>query len=294
VLVVTERASAEVPTNNYFPIAGYTRSSAGCSNNFSMGGHEGTDCFAPHGTPLIAVESGRIDYVRPQTSSFNCSTRTGSKSGNRFSLTGNSGSRYYYGHLSSFASGPSAGDTVAKGQVLGYLGETGNARCSAPHLHFQIWDRGTLVAPYSRMRYWTAANGRGGSSGSGGGGSTGGSGTTDARQPVGHLDHASVRDAGSIGFYGWTVDPDTPTRSIQVHVYITRSNGTRTGPIVLAANHTRSDVGAVHPNYGSNHGYEMVLDGLPRGSTKVEAYGIDSSGRSNDYSYLGGKWVSVT
>jgi hypothetical protein len=38
----------------------------------------------------------------------------------------------------------------------------------------------------------------------------------------------------------------------------------------------------------------MVLDGLPRGSTLVEAYGIDSSNRPNDYDYLGGKWVWVS
>jgi murein DD-endopeptidase MepM/ murein hydrolase activator NlpD len=113
IMVVAGPASAAVPTNNYFPIAGYTRASAHCSNNFSVGGHEGTDCFAPYGTRLIAVEAGRIDYVRPQASPFNCSTLTGDGSGNRISLTGNSGSRYYYGHLSSFAPGLAGGNWVA-------------------------------------------------------------------------------------------------------------------------------------------------------------------------------------
>lgn len=271
-------AGAAVPTNNYFPIAGYTRSSAGCSNDFSVGGHEGTDCFAPSGTRLIAVEAGRIDYVRPLTSVYDCATRTGDRSGNRISLTGNSGSRYYYGHLSAFASGLFAGQTVAKGQLVGYVGNTGNARCSTPHLHFQIWDAGVLVAPYPRMGTWTAA-------GSGG--------VPDAYQPVGYLDSVSARGGGAIGLYGWAVDPDTPTRAINVHVYVTKSNGVRVGPTVLLANHSRPDVGAAYPAYGPNHGYDTVLSGFPVGSTKVDAYAIDSSNTPNDYRLLGTKWVTV-
>ena len=274
-------AAAAVPTTNYFPIAGYTRASAGCSNNFTPGGHEGTDCFAPHGTRLIAVEAGRIDYVRPQTSPYNCSTGAGDRSGNRLSLTGNSGTRYYYGHLSSFASGLAAGNAVAKGQVLGYLGNTGNAACSVSHLHFQIWDAGVLVAPYPRMGSWTAFGG-------------GGGGTPDAAQPIGTLDSATARGGGAIGFYGWAVDPDTPTRSIDVHVYVTKSNGSRVGPYVLLANHNRPDVAAVYPAYGAAHGYEMVLGGLPGGSTKVEVYGIDSSNTPGDYRLIGTRWVNVT
>jgi murein DD-endopeptidase MepM/ murein hydrolase activator NlpD len=278
VVVTAGPATAAVPTNNYFPIAGYTRASAGCSNNFSVGGHEGTDCFAPHGTRLIAVEAGRIDYVRPQASPWTCPSGPGDKSGNRISLTGNSGSRYYYGHLSAFASGLVAGASVVKGQVVGYLGNTGNARCSTPHLHFQIWDAGVLVAPYPRMGTWTAA---------------GGGGTPDAYQPVGFLDSVTARGGGAIGLYGWAVDPDTPTRAIAVHIYVTKSNGVRVGPWGLTANRSRPDVGAAYPAYGPNHGYETVLSGFPVGSTKVDAYAIDSSGAPNDHRLLGTKWVTV-
>ncbi len=281
IVAIAGPASAAVPTNNYFPIAGYTRASANCGNNFSVGGHEGTDCFAPYGTRLIAVEAGRIDYVRPQASPFNCSTLTGDGSGNRISLSGNSGSRYYYGHLSSFAPGLAAGSSVAKGQLVGYLGRTGNAACSMHHLHFQIWDAGVLVAPYPRMGTWTANDG-------------GGGGTPDAYQPVGTLDSVSARGGGAIGLYGWAVDPDTPTAPISVAIYVTKSNGSRVGPYMLTANRNRPDVGAAYPAYGSYHGYDTVLSSFPAGSTKVESYGIDSSNTANDYRQIGVKWVNVT
>ena len=169
VLVLVVRvppATAAVPTNNFFPIAGFTRASSGCVDNFSPGGHEGTDCFAPLSTPLIAAEPGWIYYTRSQSSVWQCPSGPGDKSGHRISLLGNSGTRYYYGHLDRFTSAFPAGIefeegdrvSVAKGQLVGFVGETGNARCSVPHLHIQIWDDGVLVNPYPLMGTWTAAN----------------------------------------------------------------------------------------------------------------------------------------
>ena len=48
------------------------------------------------------------------------------------------------------------------------------------------------------------------------------------------------------------------------------------------------------PGVGNNHGWEVVIGGLPRGSTMIQAYGIDTSNRPNDYIELGTRWVNVT
>ena len=61
---------------------------------------------------------------------------------------------------------------------------------------------------------------------------------------------------------GWTVDPDTPTTSIPVHVYLKTPDGTRTF-YELMADHSRPDVPQVHSEYGSNLGFEYVFGSLP-------------------------------
>ena len=89
--------------------------------------HKGTDLFARHGTPLVAVESGVIMRV--------ANTDTG-LGGITLWLRGASGTEYYYAHNSLNAVAP--GDRVSGGQVVAYLGATGNAAGTPPHLHFQL------------------------------------------------------------------------------------------------------------------------------------------------------------
>ena len=125
------------PADNAFPISGRTRSS--CSDNFGeprSGGrtHLGVDCFAPLGTPLVAVEAGTIRYATAGDP-FSC-TSGGDISGNRVSLRGRSGYVYYYGHLNTIA--VVTDQPVEKGQVIGTLGRSGNAACSSAHLHFEM------------------------------------------------------------------------------------------------------------------------------------------------------------
>jgi len=93
--------------------------------------HEGIDLFAPRGTAVLAVAAG---VVRPGTN------RLG---GNVVWLHAPAtGQTYYYAHLDRWAVGPLA--LVRAGDVVGYVGNTGNAARTAPHLHFGIYERGAV------------------------------------------------------------------------------------------------------------------------------------------------------
>ncbi len=98
--------------------------------------HEGQDIFAARGT---AVRSAAAGYV----------VRVGESllGGNTVFVTGVGGRRYYYAHLDSYAAGLSVGDYVTRGAVLGYVGTTGNAAGSAPHLHFGVYTPGGPIDP---------------------------------------------------------------------------------------------------------------------------------------------------
>lgn len=104
--------------------------------------HQGTDIMAPFGTPLLACERGLI-------------TRMGSDvlGGTKLWIKGESGTYYYYAHLSGFAEGMREGLLVEAGDLVGYVGDTGNARGGAPHLHFEIRpDGGAPVNPYPLLK----------------------------------------------------------------------------------------------------------------------------------------------
>ncbi len=145
------------PTDNAFPIAGQSRST--CSDSFGdprSGGrtHMGVDCFASIGTPLVAVESGWIRYATEAGPPYNCATGEGDGSGNRVSLRGRSGYVYYYGHLDTIL--VTTDQPVERGQVIGTVGRTGNAACSAPHLHIEVkcGDDGNPFDPYPVLGAW--------------------------------------------------------------------------------------------------------------------------------------------
>jgi len=96
---------------------------------------------------------------------------------------------------------------------------------------------------------------------------------TTSGVPFGSLDMATGTNAGTtLAVSGWAIDPDT-TASLAVHVYV---DGV--GRAILTANQSRPDVAAVFPNYGSAHGYSATITGLPAGSHRVCAYGINVAG----------------
>src|SRR3546814_17276147 len=73
--------------------------------------------------------------------------------GTKIWVKGESGTYYYYAHLSAFAEGMHDGKLVEPGEVIGFVGDTGNARGGPPHLHFQIHpDGGAPVHPYPLLK----------------------------------------------------------------------------------------------------------------------------------------------
>jgi murein DD-endopeptidase MepM/ murein hydrolase activator NlpD len=95
--------------------------------------HQGVDMLAPTGTPLQAVYGGWVNHV------------TNALGGVAVTLAGDNGNRYYYAHLSRYEGIPGY---VMQGQVIGYVGDTGNAT-GVPHLHFEIRPgHGVPVNPY--------------------------------------------------------------------------------------------------------------------------------------------------
>jgi len=104
--------------------------------------HQGTDIFALSGTPLVAVERGVLIKVG-----------VAGLGGMRLWLVGASGTRYYYAHLSGFAPGAADGKVVEAGEVVGYVGNTGNAISTPSHLHFEVHPGGgAAVNPYPLLR----------------------------------------------------------------------------------------------------------------------------------------------
>lgn len=100
--------------------------------------HQGVDMIAARGTPLAAIESGFIRRMG-----------NGGLGGITIYLNGDGGDEYYYAHLDAWAAGLSVGQSVSAGETIGYVGNTGNAQYTIPHLHFEFHPGGGApVNPY--------------------------------------------------------------------------------------------------------------------------------------------------
>ena len=108
------------------------------------GFHEGNDIFAAAGTPIVAVTSGTLNRVG-----------TLKVSGNRLWVKSDRGDSFFYAHLSAFAADDHNGLRVKAGQVIGFVGSTGDAEKTPPHLHFEVHPGdGPAVDPYPFLRAW--------------------------------------------------------------------------------------------------------------------------------------------
>jgi murein DD-endopeptidase MepM/ murein hydrolase activator NlpD len=130
-------AAADLGPGGYFcPVAG-RRSFSDDYGDARSGGrrHQGNDILAAYGTPLVAVTAGVVH------------TAYSSAGGISIYLRGVDGVEYYYAHNSRNAA--SDGERVAAGEVIAYVGTTGNARGGPAHVHFERHPGGRVVDPYS-------------------------------------------------------------------------------------------------------------------------------------------------
>jgi peptidoglycan LD-endopeptidase LytH len=108
--------------------------------------HEALDIMAPRGTPVLAVADGTVEKLFTSV--------PGGLTIYQFEPSGRYA--YYYAHLDRYADGLQEKQAIRRGEVIGYVGSTGNADPSAPHLHFAIfelgperqWWKGTAINPY--------------------------------------------------------------------------------------------------------------------------------------------------
>lgn len=111
--------------------------------------HQAIDIMAPRGTRVLAADDGRVAKIS--------SNRGGGLSAYLVDPSGRL--VYYYAHLDGYAPGLEEGQAVRRGQLIGYVGSTGNAPESAPHLHFAVllvaqerrWWGGEALNPYAAL-----------------------------------------------------------------------------------------------------------------------------------------------
>ena len=98
--------------------------------------HEGQDIFAPKGTPILSATDGYVYQIGENN-----------LGGQTVSVIGAGGRVYYYAHLDSYSPGLSDGDHVNTRTVLGFVGTTGNAQGTPPHLHFGVYTARGAINP---------------------------------------------------------------------------------------------------------------------------------------------------
>jgi murein DD-endopeptidase MepM/ murein hydrolase activator NlpD len=131
---LTARPSLGYKPGHYvFPVNGgasYVDTYGGVRNDIYDGWHHGDDLFAKLGTPIVAVATGKLSLV-----GWN------ELGGWRLWLTDGKGNSFYYAHLAGYSRWILHHPNVKAGQVLGFLGRTGDAFTTDPHLHFEIHPR---------------------------------------------------------------------------------------------------------------------------------------------------------
>ncbi len=111
--------------------------------------HDAIDIMAAAGTPVLAVADGHVEKL--------FDSARGGLTIYQFEPSGRYA--YYYAHLQRYADGLAEKQSIKRGQVIGYVGSTGNADPAAPHLHFAIfllgperrWSEGTAINPYPAL-----------------------------------------------------------------------------------------------------------------------------------------------
>ena len=111
--------------------------------------HDAIDIMAPAGTPVLAVSDGHVEKL--------FDSKQGGLTLYQFDPQGSHA--YYYAHLQGYAAGIVEKKALKRGELIGYVGSTGNANPAAPHLHFAIfvlgpekqWWKGEAINPYPQL-----------------------------------------------------------------------------------------------------------------------------------------------
>lgn len=131
------------------PVAGWIMPVAGASeysNSFTVprdnryGIHGAIDVYAKTGTPIVAPVAGKVTSVQ-----------SGGKGGYTVSVLGDDGITYYFAHMDTEAV-VGRGDKVRAGEHLGFVGSSGNAQGTSPHLHFSMKKNGNPINPYTQLQ----------------------------------------------------------------------------------------------------------------------------------------------
>ena len=137
--VLPDLATLGIPQISVFPSQGRCSFTDTWQQSRSGGRqHEGVDIMGVKGLALYAVIDGTITKMYGADAAL---------SGNALRLTASDGTYFFYAHLDSFAPGIAVGSVVKAGQIVGYMGSTGDA--GSPHLHFEVHPNGgAAVSPY--------------------------------------------------------------------------------------------------------------------------------------------------
>ena len=160
-MLIFVRLTPAVAAPNYaFPVVG-------CKVTYAHSHHDypATDILGKKGCKFVAVTGGVVDELR-KVDTYNYKKPTGDTKGGIFvSIIGDDGVRYYGSHLMKVAAGIEVGTRVEAGTLLGYLGDSGDARGTAPHVHFGIswpttsdiwWVRRGELYPWRYLDAWKA------------------------------------------------------------------------------------------------------------------------------------------
>jgi Peptidase family M23 len=118
---------------------------AGVDKNGNPNVHQGVDIIAASGVPIRAVTAGKVTSMSQST-----------RGGNQLYLTQPDGSYFFHAHISRYVDGLAVGAQVKAGDIIAYVGQTGDAVYSTAHLHFEVhpaWNNREPINPYPVVRH---------------------------------------------------------------------------------------------------------------------------------------------
>jgi hypothetical protein len=250
-------AAAEEVRNIRFPVYGQVRYTDDFGAPRAQGSHQGNDIMGSKLMPLLAARDATVKWLRVEDR------------GNLLILRDADGWEYWYIHINNdtpgtddganlpefnLRPGVKVGTKVFAGEWIAYMGDSGDAESTAPHLHFEIHrPDGVAIDPYQSLQ--NASHGGMDPAKSG------------PSSPLGAVDSVTGAN-GVVVVKGWAFDPNIAGPSTVLFYVDGRLAGT------LAAGQARPDIGAAFPAAGPNHGFTAYLT-PSAGPHRVCAYALN-------------------